>query len=151
MKSIVRRDARERYTDYLKWLAAAEGIQAGDGASLRRMDRKHRRPLSMYLITWAPGGPTVKTRGLVAPSRTTQVDKGPVSAVSTREVPPESGSGKFGTKRRARTRLHAAVVWATRYFNAYGFPIETPTRAELSLMAKPGRAHLARSDVDRRP
>ena len=42
MKSIVRRDSGESYNAYLKRVAAAEGVEASDGAALRRMDR--RRP-----------------------------------------------------------------------------------------------------------
>jgi transposase len=51
MKSIVRRDTRESYTDYLKRLAAAEGAEATDAATLRRMDRK--RPKKMSNQDWA--------------------------------------------------------------------------------------------------
>ena len=40
MKSIVRRDTQERYTDYLKRLAEAEGLEATDEAALRRVDRR---------------------------------------------------------------------------------------------------------------
>jgi len=40
MKSIVRRDTQEGYTDYLKRLAEAEGLEATDEAALRRMDRR---------------------------------------------------------------------------------------------------------------
>ncbi|HET7441083.1 MAG TPA: transposase [Terriglobales bacterium] len=40
MKSIVRRDTQESYTDYLKRLAEAEGLEATDEAALRRMDRR---------------------------------------------------------------------------------------------------------------
>ncbi len=40
MKSIVRRDTGESYTEYLKRLAEAEGVEAEDAAALRRMDRK---------------------------------------------------------------------------------------------------------------
>jgi transposase len=40
MKSIVRRDRQESYTDYLKRLAEAEGLEATDEAALRRMDRR---------------------------------------------------------------------------------------------------------------
>lgn len=46
MKSIVRRDTRESYTDYLKRLAAAEGAEANDAAALRRMDRKRAKKMS---------------------------------------------------------------------------------------------------------
>jgi transposase len=50
MKSIVRRDTRESYADYLKRLAAAEGVEASDAAALRRMDRK--RPKKMSNQEW---------------------------------------------------------------------------------------------------
>jgi len=40
MKSIVRRDTQESYTDYLKRLAEAEGLEQADEATLRRMDRR---------------------------------------------------------------------------------------------------------------
>jgi transposase len=50
MKSIVRRDTRESYTDYLKRLAAAEGVEANGAAGLRRMDRK--RPKKMSNQEW---------------------------------------------------------------------------------------------------
>src|SRR5216683_2510720 len=40
MKSIVRRDTQESYTDYLKRLAEAEGLEQADEAALRRMDRR---------------------------------------------------------------------------------------------------------------
>src|SRR5215831_17492166 len=50
MKSIVRRDTRESYADYLKRLAAAEGVEANDAAALRRMDRK--RPKKMSNQEW---------------------------------------------------------------------------------------------------
>ena len=46
MKSIVRRDTGEGYTDYLKRLAEAEGVDANDAAALRRMDRKRRKKTS---------------------------------------------------------------------------------------------------------
>src|SRR6516165_2737475 len=46
MKSIVRRDTGESYTDYLKRLAEAEGIEAADAAALRRMDRKRGKSMS---------------------------------------------------------------------------------------------------------
>ena len=39
MKSIVRRDSQQSYTEYLKRLAQAEGIEGADAAQLRRMDR----------------------------------------------------------------------------------------------------------------
>jgi transposase len=50
MKSIVRRDTQESYTDYLQRLAAAEGVEANDVAALRRMDRK--RPKKMSNQDW---------------------------------------------------------------------------------------------------
>jgi transposase len=46
MKSIVRRDTGESYRDYLKRLAAAEGVEAKDAAALRRMDRKRAKKMS---------------------------------------------------------------------------------------------------------
>ena len=46
MKSIVRRDTGESYTEYLKRLAKAEGIEAGDAAALLRMDRKRKKKTS---------------------------------------------------------------------------------------------------------
>ena len=46
MKSIVRRDTGEDYLDYLKRVAAAEGIVAPDQASLLRMDRKRKQKTS---------------------------------------------------------------------------------------------------------
>jgi transposase len=46
MKSIVRRDTGEGYTDYLKRLAEAEGVDANDAAAVRRMDRKRRKKTS---------------------------------------------------------------------------------------------------------
>jgi transposase len=46
MKSIVRRDTGESYTDYLKRLAIAEGVDAEDTAALRRMDRKRKKKMS---------------------------------------------------------------------------------------------------------
>jgi transposase len=46
MKSIVRRDSGESYTDYLKRLAVAEGVDAEDAAALRRMDRKRAKKMS---------------------------------------------------------------------------------------------------------
>src|ERR1700712_2411098 len=46
MKSIVRRDTGESYTAYLKRLAEAEGVDAEDPASLRRMDRKRDKKTS---------------------------------------------------------------------------------------------------------
>jgi len=46
MKSIVRRDTGESYTAYLKRLAEAEGVDAEETASLRRMDRKRDKRMS---------------------------------------------------------------------------------------------------------
>lgn len=46
MKSIVRRDTGESYTDYLKRLAQAEGVDSEDPAALRRMDRKRKKKMS---------------------------------------------------------------------------------------------------------
>lgn len=46
MKSIVRRDNRESYSDYLKRLAQAEGLEAEDAAAVRRMDRKRSKKMS---------------------------------------------------------------------------------------------------------
>src|SRR5882762_8789582 len=46
MKSIVRRDTGENYNEYLKRLAEAEGVDAKDGAALRRMDRKRKKKTS---------------------------------------------------------------------------------------------------------
>jgi len=43
MKSIVRRDTGENYNEYLKRLAAAEGVDAQDMAAVRRMDRKRKK------------------------------------------------------------------------------------------------------------
>ena len=43
MKSIVRRDTGESYSEYLKRLATAEGLETTDAASLRRMDRKRKK------------------------------------------------------------------------------------------------------------
>ena len=40
MKSIVRRDTEESYTEYLKRLAEAAAAEASDEAALRRMDRR---------------------------------------------------------------------------------------------------------------
>src|SRR5438477_11221771 len=40
MKSLVRRDTQDSYTDYLMRLAEAEGLEATDEAALRRMDRR---------------------------------------------------------------------------------------------------------------
>jgi transposase len=46
MKSIVRRDTGESYNAYLKRLAESEGVDATDGAALRRMDRKRKKKTS---------------------------------------------------------------------------------------------------------
>ena len=46
MKSIVRRDNGEGYNEYLKRLAAAEGVETTDAAALRRMDRKRKKKTS---------------------------------------------------------------------------------------------------------
>jgi transposase len=43
MKSIVRRDTEESYTDYLKRLAKTAGLEATDEATLRRMDRRRKK------------------------------------------------------------------------------------------------------------
>lgn len=43
MKSIVRRDTEESYTEYLKRLAEAAGAEASDEAALRRMDRRRKK------------------------------------------------------------------------------------------------------------
>ena len=43
MKSIVRRDTEESYTEYLKHLAEAAGLEATDEAALRRMDRRRKK------------------------------------------------------------------------------------------------------------
>jgi transposase len=45
MKSIVRRDNQESYSDYLKRLAQAEGVEAEDAAAVRRMDRKRAKKM----------------------------------------------------------------------------------------------------------
>ena len=50
MKSIVRRDTQQGYSEYLKGLAQAEGAEASDAAALRRMDRK--RPKRMRNEEW---------------------------------------------------------------------------------------------------
>ena len=50
MRSIMRRDSGESYTEYLKRLAEAEGIEAQDAAALRRMDRC--RPKKMSNAKW---------------------------------------------------------------------------------------------------
>ena len=46
MKSIVRRDTQESYTEYLRRLAEAEGIDSTDEAALRRMDRGRAKRMS---------------------------------------------------------------------------------------------------------
>ena len=46
MKSIVRRDTGESYSEYLKRLAEAEGINAKNAAALLRMDRKRTKKTS---------------------------------------------------------------------------------------------------------
>jgi transposase len=46
MKSIVRRDTQEGYTEYLKRLAQAEGVEAEDAAAVRRLDRKRAKKMS---------------------------------------------------------------------------------------------------------
>jgi transposase len=46
MKSIVRRDTGENYSEYLKRLAEAEGVEAADAAALRRIDRKRAKKMS---------------------------------------------------------------------------------------------------------
>jgi transposase len=46
MKSIVRRDTEESYTEYLKHLAEAAGLEATDEAALRRMDRRRKKKAS---------------------------------------------------------------------------------------------------------
>ena len=43
MKSIVRRDTEESYTEYLKRLAEAAGLEPRDEAALRRMDRRRKK------------------------------------------------------------------------------------------------------------
>src|ERR1700687_756216 len=43
MKSIVRRDTEESYTEYLSRLADAAGLEASDEAALRRMDRRRKQ------------------------------------------------------------------------------------------------------------
>ena len=43
MKSIVRRDTEESYTEYLKRLAEAAGAEASDEAALRGMDRQRKK------------------------------------------------------------------------------------------------------------
>jgi transposase len=46
MKSIVRRNTQESYTEYLKRLAQAEGVEAEDPAAVRRLDRKRAKKMS---------------------------------------------------------------------------------------------------------
>jgi len=46
MKSIVRRDTEESYTEYLKRLAEAAGVEADDEAAWRRMDRRRKKKAS---------------------------------------------------------------------------------------------------------
>src|SRR5947208_2231029 len=46
MKSIVRRDTEESYTEYLKRLAEAAGVEADEEAALRRMDRRGKKKAS---------------------------------------------------------------------------------------------------------
>lgn len=46
MKSIVRRDTQESYSEYVKRLAQAEGMAEPDGAALRRMDRRRAKKMS---------------------------------------------------------------------------------------------------------
>ena len=46
MKSIVRRDTGESYSEYLKRLAEAEGLNGKDAATLRRMDRRRKKKTS---------------------------------------------------------------------------------------------------------
>ncbi|HEY3039568.1 MAG TPA: transposase, partial [Pyrinomonadaceae bacterium] len=46
MKSIVRRDTEESYTEYLKRLAEAAGVEADEEAALRRMDRRRKKKAS---------------------------------------------------------------------------------------------------------
>jgi transposase len=46
MKSIVRRDSGESYNEYLRRVAAAEGVETTDAAALRRMDRKRKKKTS---------------------------------------------------------------------------------------------------------
>jgi len=43
MKSIVRRDTEESYTEYLRQLAEAAGLEATDEAALRGMDRRRKK------------------------------------------------------------------------------------------------------------
>ena len=46
MKSIVRRDTGDKYMDFLKKVAEAEGIEAPDAAALLRLDRKRKKKTS---------------------------------------------------------------------------------------------------------
>ena len=46
MKAIVRRDTKESYTNYLKRLAEAEGMEGADAAALRRMERHRAKKVS---------------------------------------------------------------------------------------------------------
>jgi transposase len=46
MKSIVRRDTQESYTDYVKRLAEAEGVEVKDAAAVQRMDRRRAKKMS---------------------------------------------------------------------------------------------------------
>jgi len=46
MRSIVRRDTQESYTEYLQRSAEAEGVDAQDAAALRRMDRRRAKRMS---------------------------------------------------------------------------------------------------------
>lgn len=46
MKSIVRRDSQESYTEYLQRLAQAEGVEVHDAAAVQRMDRKRTKKMS---------------------------------------------------------------------------------------------------------
>jgi transposase len=43
MKSIVRRDSEESYTEYLKRLADAAGLETSDEGTLRRLDRRRKK------------------------------------------------------------------------------------------------------------
>src|SRR5215469_627907 len=45
MKSIVRRNTQESYSQYLERLAEVEGVEAKDAAAVRRMDRKRRKQM----------------------------------------------------------------------------------------------------------
>src|SRR6266849_5797087 len=51
MKSIVRRDTEESYTEYLKRLAEAAGLEATDEAALRRMDRRRKKKGAIVAVT----------------------------------------------------------------------------------------------------